>query len=61
MNFPDPMRGELASMAASLLVLLSGELLKWQFPAVAAGEKLNSLASALRTIIPHSAFALIRR
>ena len=61
MNFRDPMRGELASMAASLLVLLSGELLKWQFPAVAAGEKLNSLASALRTIIPHSAFALIRR
>jgi len=55
------MRGELASMAASLLVLLSGELLKWQFPAVAAGEKLNSLGSALRTIIPHSAFALIRR
>jgi hypothetical protein len=48
-------------MAASLLVLLSGELLKWQFPAVAAGEKLASLASILRTMIPHSALALIRR
>ena len=38
MNFPDPMRGELAAMAASLLVLLSGELLKWQFPATSAGD-----------------------
>ena len=61
MNFPDPMRGELASMAASLLVLLSGELLKWQFPAVAAGEKLTSLVSALNVKIPQSALALIRR
>jgi hypothetical protein len=48
-------------MAASLLVLLSGELLKWQFPAVAAGEKLASLVSALNLRIPQSAFALIRR
>jgi hypothetical protein len=48
-------------MAASLLVLLSGELLKWQFPALAAGEKLASLAGTLRVMIPHSAFALIRR
>ncbi len=48
-------------MAASLLVLLSGELLKWQFPAMAAGEKVASLAAALRTMIPHSALALIRR
>jgi hypothetical protein len=55
------MRGELASMAASLLVLLSGELLKWQFPAVAAGEKLTSLVSALNVKIPQSALALIRR
>ena len=61
MNFPDPMRGELSAMAASLLVLLSGELLKWQFPALAAGEKLASLAGTLRVMIPHSAFALIRR
>ena len=61
MNFPDPMRGELSAMAASLLVFLPGELLKWQFPAMAAGEKLASLASALRMKIPHSAFELIRR
>jgi len=60
-NFPDPMRGELSAMAASLLVLLSGELLKWQFPAVAAGEKLASLASALNGKIPQSDLALIRR
>ena len=55
MNFPDTMRGELSAMAASLLVLLSGELLKWQFPAMAAGEKLASLVSALHVKIPQSA------
>lgn len=55
------MRGELSAMAASLLVLLSGELLKWQFPAVAAGEKLASLVSALNRKIPQFAMALIRR
>jgi hypothetical protein len=60
-NFPDPMRGELPAMAASLLVLLSGELLKWQFPAMAAGEKLASLVSALNVKIPQSGLALIRR
>ncbi|HET6931746.1 MAG TPA: hypothetical protein VFI45_15570 [Candidatus Acidoferrum sp.] len=48
-------------MTASLLVLLSGELLKWQFPAVAAGEKLASLFSALNLKIPQAALALIRR
>ena len=61
MNFPDTMRGELSAMAASLLVLLSGELLKWQFPTIAAGEKLASLVSALKVKIPQSAFLLIRR
>jgi hypothetical protein len=60
-NFPDPMRGELSVMAASLLVLLSGELLKWQFPAMAAGEKLAALVSALNVKIPQSDLALIRR
>ena len=48
-------------MAASLLVLLSGELLKWQFPAIAPGEKLGSLVSVLKVKIPQSAFLLIRR
>jgi hypothetical protein len=55
------MRGELSAMAASLLVFLSGELLKWQSPAMAAGEKLASLVSALTVKIPQSALALIRR
>jgi hypothetical protein len=58
-NFPDTMRGELSAMAASLLVLLSGELLKWQFPALAAGEKLASLVSALNLKIPQSATGLL--
>lgn len=57
MNFPDTLRGELSAMTASLLVLLSGELLKWQFPALAAGEKLASLVSALNVKIPQSALA----
>ena len=61
MNFSDTMRGELSAMAASLLVLLSGELLKWQFPALAAGEKLAALVSAFNIKIPQSALALIRR
>ena len=61
MNFPDPMRGELSAMTASLLVLLSRELLKWQFPAMAAGEKLASVASALRMKIPPSVYELVRR
>jgi hypothetical protein len=60
-NFPDPMRGELSAMTASLLVFLSGELLKWQFPAMAAGEKFASLLTALNVKIPQSALALIRR
>ena len=61
MNFPDPMRGELSAMAASLLVLLTGELMKWQFPAMAAGEKLAALVSALNVKILQSDLALIRR
>jgi hypothetical protein len=48
-------------MTASLLVLLSRELLKWQFPAMAAGEKLASVASALRMKIPPSVYELVRR
>jgi hypothetical protein len=55
------MRGELSAMTASFLVLLSGELLKWQFPAMAAGEKLASLVFALKVKIPQSALVLIRR
>jgi hypothetical protein len=60
-NSADPMPGELSAMTASFLVLLSGELLKWQFPAMTAGEKLASLLTALNVKIPQSALALIRR
>jgi len=55
------MRGELSLVAASLLVFLSVELWKWQFPAMAAGEKLASIVTALRLKIPPSCSALIRR
>jgi len=34
-------------LSASLLFALSGELLKWQFPAYAAGEKFSALLAAL--------------
>jgi len=60
-NFPEPMRGRLFSRTASLLVLFSQEALKWQFPALAAGEKLAVLAAALRRLLPQSALALIHR
>jgi hypothetical protein len=42
------MRGKLLLSAASLVLFLSGEILKWQFPATAAAEKLASLANLLR-------------
>lgn len=61
MNFSDLKRGKLFSMAASLALLFSTEALLWQFPALTAGEKLASLAVALRQLFPQSAFALIRR
>jgi hypothetical protein len=38
-------RGRLLRSSASLLILLSSELLKWQFPAEAAGEMLSKLVS----------------
>ena len=46
--FQQHFQGRLPSLSASLLIALSGELLKWQFPAYAAGEKLSELAAALR-------------
>lgn len=54
-------RGKLCSIPASLLLLLSGELLKWQFPAVAVGEKLAVLAGLLRAQFPQSALQSFRR
>jgi len=60
-NFPEPMRGRLFRKAASLLVLFSEEALKWQFPALAAGEKLTALAMVLRRQFPQASVALIQR
>jgi len=54
-------RGKLCSISASLVLFLSGELLKWQFPAVAAGEKLAVLADLLRAQFPHAALQSFRR
>jgi len=54
-------RGKLCSIPASLVLFFSGELLKWQFPAAAAGEKLALLASLLRAIIPPAALQATRR
>jgi hypothetical protein len=54
-------RGKLCSIPASLLLFLSGELLKWQFPAVAAGEKLAVLAGLLRAQFPQAALQSFRR
>jgi hypothetical protein len=55
------MPGRLFSSAASLLVLFSEEALKWQFPAVAAGEKLASLAASLRRLLPQAVLPSIDR
>ena len=41
-------RGGLFFFSAPLLLFLSSELLKWQFPALAASEKLAALASFFR-------------
>ncbi|MGB7845768.1 MAG: hypothetical protein WBL63_09155 [Candidatus Acidiferrum sp.] len=54
-------RGKLYSAAASLLLSLSGELLKWQFPVAAAGEKLALLAAVLRSACLPPAPELLRR
>ena len=48
MNAIHHLRGGLATLSASLLLALSGELLKWQFPAYAASKALAALASKLR-------------
>jgi len=45
-------RGRLHSFAASLLIILAAELLKWQNPAVAAGAMLEPLALGWRKLCP---------
>jgi hypothetical protein len=54
-------RGRLFSISASLLLFVSGELLKWQFPVTAAGEKIALLAAVLRTCLLPSAAQAFRR
>jgi hypothetical protein len=43
-NLERVLRGKLAAIAASFVLFVSTEILKWQFPVVAAGEKLRFLA-----------------
>lgn len=43
MHFIDVMRGKLFFGAASLILWMSGEFLKWQFPVAAATEKASSM------------------
>jgi hypothetical protein len=54
-------RGRLCSISASLLLSASGELLKWQFPIAAAGEKLALLAAVLRSLFLTPAPQAVRR
>ena len=54
-------RGKLFSVTASLVLFLSSELLKWQFPVVAASEKIALLAAALRSTSEPFALQLVRR
>jgi hypothetical protein len=54
-------RGRLFSLAASLLYFFSGELLKWQFPALAVGEALARAAAVLRSTFSTLAPQPVRR
>ena len=54
-------RGKLSSIPASLLLFFSGELLKWQVPAAAAGEKVALLASFVRAFFPQCVLETTRR
>ncbi|HKM66830.1 MAG TPA: hypothetical protein VJX70_06660 [Candidatus Acidoferrum sp.] len=48
-------------MTASLLIIVSREVLMWNFPALAAGEKLVWLAAALRWMPPQSTVPSLHR
>ena len=55
MNSFEQLRGKLFSEAASLAFSFSVEFLKWQYPVIAAAEKLALLAAALHiTSLPSS-------
>ena len=48
MNSIPHQRGRLLSTWASLVYSFSGELLKWQFPVAAAGEKVSRVVALVR-------------
>lgn len=55
MNSNPYLRGRLSGLSVSLVLSISDELLRWQFPAYAAGEKLSQLLALLRTTFMPSA------
>ncbi len=61
MHWNDHFRGRLSVISASLLLLLSSELLKWQFPTNAVAEKAATLAVALRSLLLPASPQPIRR
>ena len=54
-------RGRLFVISASLLFFVSREILKWQYPINAAGEKLASLVAALRSVFLPASLHAARR
>jgi hypothetical protein len=57
----DHFRGGLSVISASLLLLLSSELLKWQFPINAVVEKAATIAVTLRSLLLPASPQPIRR
>jgi hypothetical protein len=53
-NSYDLNRGELYLIAASLFLVLQKELLKWQYPVLAASEKLAALVAVFRARRPQA-------
>ena len=51
MNSSDLQRGKLFPLAASLVLMISSELLKWQNPVLAASENLAKLAASYGRIL----------
>ena len=52
MNGLSHFRGRLLGLPASLLFQFSGEVLKWQFPALALGAVVSSLLAVARQSFP---------
>lgn len=61
MRLSQHFQGRLLHLPASLLLFLSEEVLKWQFPIFAAGEKLAQLVALLRGAFLSSDPQLSRR